>query len=386
MSEAILKALMQLFALIVDIDEIKEISDKERDIIRSFLNRQLNNELVDRYMKVFEEYLDLYHGDSITKGSIKDRKRTSLTAVRILGICEKINEELEQKQKVYVIIQLIEYIAFGIEIRETELDFLHTVASAFNIPEEEYENILRFVAFSIAEIPQKEHVYTIDNEEGVISFLNIPSVNTYVLRYHGKEDLLLNGQLIHSGLTYTIDHGCSIRGQNIDPIYYTDVAGTFNKSSVTSRIFFVARNVEFRFKNSENGLQDFNLQEESGKLVGIMGGSGVGKSTLLNVLNGNLKPQQGEILINGFNLYNEKDKEKLNGVIGFIPQDDLLMEELTVFQNLYYNARLCLDDYDEAQIKEFVNQVLIDLDLYGIKDLKVGKPLNKIISGGQRKR
>ena len=82
--------------------------------------------------------------------------------------------------------------------------------------------------------------------------------------------------------------------------------------------------MEFRFKNSENGLQEFNLQEESGKLVGIMGGSGVGKSTLLNVLNGNLKPQNGEILINGYNLHHEKDKEKLNGVIGFIPQDDLL--------------------------------------------------------------
>ena len=69
----------------------------------------------------------------------------ALTAVRILGICEKINEELEQKQKIYVIIQLIEYIAYGIEIREKELDFLQTVASAFNIPEDEYQNILNFV-------------------------------------------------------------------------------------------------------------------------------------------------------------------------------------------------------------------------------------------------
>ena len=79
-----------------------------------------------------------------------------------------------------------------------------------------------------------------------------------------------------------------------------------------------------------------------------MGGSGVGKSTLLNVLNGNLKPQKGEILINGYNLYEEK--EKLKGVIGFIPQDDLLLEDLTVEQNLYFNAKLCLDDYDEEKI------------------------------------
>jgi ABC-type multidrug transport system ATPase subunit len=402
MSEAILKALMQLFALIIDIDEAKEVSEKEKAIIRSFLSRQLSSELVEKYMKVFEEYLLLYHGDRITKGSLKDRKRTSLTAVRILGICEKINEELEQKQKIYVIIQLIEYIAYGIDIQEKELDFLETVAAAFNIPEEEYHNILRFAAFSIGEIPQKQSVLVINSEEkaefeqmhhicyrqllGEITFLSIESVQTFLLRYNGTEDMYLNGQYLHAGTSYIFEHGSSIRGQSIDPIYHSDVAGVFSKSLIKTRLSFVARNVEFRFKNSNNGIQDFNLNEESGKLVGIMGGSGVGKSTLLNVLNGNLKPKKGEILINGFNIHDINEKEKLSGAIGFIPQDDLLIEDLTVFQNLYYNAKLCLDRYDDKKIIEVVTQVLVDLDLDGIRDLKVGKPLNKVISGGQRKR
>ncbi|MEN8201795.1 MAG: ATP-binding cassette domain-containing protein [Bacteroidota bacterium] len=400
MSEAILKALMQLFALIVDIDAIQEISEKEKAIIRSFLSRQLSSELVEKYMDIFDEYLHLYHQDHIEKGSKKGKKRTALTAVRILSICETINEELEQRQKVYVIFQMIEYIAYGIEIRETELDFLQTVASAFNMDEDEYQDILNFIIYSLNEIPRKEFVLIINNDikrsfDGVhhiyspnllgeISFLNIPSVNTYVLRYHGKEDLFLNGQHIHSGLTYAFEHGSSIRGQNIDSIYYTDVAGIFSTSSISTKISFLARDVEFRFKNSDNGIHDFNLSEQSGKLIGIMGGSGVGKSTLLNVLNGNLRPQEGEILINGFKLYDEK--EKLNGVIGFIPQDDLLLEDLTVEQNLYYNARLCLDDYDDEKIHKVVKQVLIDLDLFEIRNLKVGKPLSKVISGGQRKR
>jgi ABC-type multidrug transport system ATPase subunit len=104
------------------------------------------------------------------------------------------------------------------------------------------------------------------------------------------------------------------------------------------------------------------------------------------VLNGNLKPKEGEILINGYNLYHEKEREQLNGVIGFIPQDDLLLEDPTVRENLYYNAKLCLDSYNEAQINQVVDQVLTDLDLFEIKDFKVGKPLSKVISGGQRKR
>jgi len=402
MSEAILKAMMQLFALIVDIDEIQEISEKERSIIRAFLSRQLNSELTEKYMAIFENYLQHYHHDAIDKKSVKRKKRTSLTAVRILSICEQINEELEQRQKIYVIIQLVEYIAYGIEIRETELEFLQTVATAFNIDEEEYQQILNFVIYSLKEIPEKESVLLISSDfdagvegvhhihnhflEGVISVLNITSVNTYVIRYQGKEDLFLNGQLILSGITYTFDHGASIRGQKIDTIYYTDVAGVFSVASFSSRISFIARNVEFRFKNSSNGLHEFNLNEESGRLIGIMGGSGVGKSTLLNVLNGNLKPRQGEILVNGYNLYDEKERQKLKGVIGFIPQDDLLLEDLTVRQNLYYNAKLCLANYDEDQLSEVVDQVLHDLDLYEIAELKVGKPLNKVISGGQRKR
>jgi len=402
MSEAILKALMQLFALIVDIDEVKEVSNEEKAIVKAFLSRQLSSELVEKYMKVFDEYLHLYHGDQIARGSLKDKKRTSLTAVRILGICEKINEELEQKQKIYVIIQLIEYIAYGIEIVEKELDFLETVSSAFNVPDEEYQNILRFTAYSLKEIPYKERVLLINSEKeipyklmnhicdpkfsGQISFLSIDSVQTYILRYHGKEDLFLNGQHLQTGTSYIFEYGSSIRGQNIDPIYHSDVSSVFSKSFIETRLSFVARKVEFRFKNSENGIQEFNLNEESGKLVGIMGGSGVGKSTLLNVLNGNLKPASGEILINGYNIYDEQHKEKLSGVIGFIPQDDLLIEDLTVYQNLYYNARLCLDRYDDEKIRELVDRVLVDLDLYGIRDLKVGKPLNKVISGGQRKR
>jgi len=402
MSEAILKAMMQLFALIVDIDKIQEISEKEREIIRAFLSRQLNSELTEKYMAIFENYLQHYHHDTIDKQSVKRKKRTSLTAVRILSICEQINEELEQRQKIYVIIQLVEYIAYGIEIRETELEFLQTVATAFNLDEEEYQQILYFVVYPLKNMPVKEAVLLVNNGleagvegvhhihnhhlEGDIYFLNIISINTYVLRYQGKEDLFLNGQLIQAGITYTFDHGSSVRGQKIDPIYFTDVAGVFSVAYFSSRITFEARGVEFRFKNSSNGIHGFNLSEESGRLIGIMGGSGVGKSTLLNVLNGNLEPQQGEILVNGYNLYHEKEREHLNGVIGFIPQDDLLLEDLTVRQNLYYNAKLCLDNYDEGQLNEVVDLVLHDLDLYEIRDLKVGKPLNKVISGGQRKR
>ena len=76
----------------------------------------------------------------------------------------------------------------------------------------------------------------------------------------------------------------------------------------------------------------------------------------------------------------------MKGIIGFVPQDDVLFEELTVYENLYFNAKLCFSDYTELKIDTTVKNVLKDLDLLSIKDLKVGSTINKIISGGQRKR
>jgi hypothetical protein len=145
MIEPILKALIQLFALIGDVHDISEISSRERDIVKLFLSRQLNNEMVKKYMEMFDEYLVQYIPEKIDRGSIKDMKRTSLTAVKILGICEKINEELQQKQKLYVLVQLMDFILFGAEITENELEFLETVSIAFNIPQAEFQNIKSFI-------------------------------------------------------------------------------------------------------------------------------------------------------------------------------------------------------------------------------------------------
>jgi ABC-type multidrug transport system ATPase subunit len=402
MSEAILEALMKLFALIGDIHDDTVVSGREKNIVRTFLSRHLNNELIIRYMKIYEEYLDFYNSQSIAKGSIKDRKRISLNAMRILAICEKINEELEQKQKIYVLVQLIDYISLGEEITENELEFLHTVATSFFIPETDYEDIRSFIMNDIINIHEKDRLLITDNKKksvidsakhlfnnklkGTLMFLYIPLNNTYLLRYSGHEDLYLNGQNIFAGQTYTFDHGSSIRGSGIDAIYYTEVISLITETAYKNKVSLLANDIFFKFRNSDNGIHNLNFHDESGRLVGIIGGSGVGKSTTLSILNGTLKPQKGEVLINGYNLYDEKEREFLKGVIGYVPQDDLLIEELTVYQNLFFNARMCLNNLPQEQLIKLVDQTLTDLDLYDIKDLIVGNPLKKIISGGQRKR
>ena len=69
MIEPILKALIQLFALISDVHDISEISTREKDIVRLFLSRQLNNELVNKYMEMFDEYIAQYSLERVGQGN-----------------------------------------------------------------------------------------------------------------------------------------------------------------------------------------------------------------------------------------------------------------------------------------------------------------------------
>jgi ABC-type multidrug transport system ATPase subunit len=402
MSEPVLRALMQLFALIGDIHEDTVITVREKDIVRKFLLRHLNNELVEKYMELFEAHLSQYNSESVHRGSVKDRKRISLNAMRILSLCERISEELHQKQKIYVLVKLIDYISLGAEITYSELDFLRTVSDSFNIPVNEFKNILGFIIANekseidisrILVIDSKQTIenaserhITNENLKGTITFLDVQDTNTCLMRYIGGENLYLNGQTIHEDETYVFDHGSSLRGSGIRAIYYSEVISHLASSFHKKNICLEVNDVFFRFRKSENGIHDLKFKAESGELAGILGSSGAGKTTALSILNGTLQPHNGSVLINGLNLYDEYDREKLAGIIGFVPQDDLLIEELSVYQNLYYNAKMCLNNLSEEHIRATVEKILYDLDLFEARDLKVGHPLKKVISGGQRKR
>ena len=193
-----------------------------------------------------------------------------------------------------------------------------------------------------------------------------------------KEIRLLPGRF------YAFREGGIIRGQRISPVYYTDIASAFIDKKVSSSLIFSGHELEFKFKNSDNGLYPFNFSEHSGQLIAVMGGSGVGKSTLLNILNGNLPLKHGTITINQYHIHLQKNE--IEGLIGYVPQDDLLFEDLTVWENLHYNARLCFDDLSKTEIDEKVTRILKELELYPVREMKVGSPLKKLISGGQRKR
>ncbi len=398
MSEKILETLMQLFAIIAK----PQSNDSERrGVVEAFLKRLLNQELVKEYLATYDKEFEEAR-KKLEKSSAE--RREGAIAIRIRKLCKEINEQgqLDQEQRIVVVIQVLEFCkSGGMDVSPLELGFISTLAEGLNITSEEYEFIERFVLNPFTTMPSTsdlliingikdfdpkaaKHVYK-DLLKGHIWILFVPSVNKYFVRFTGSGELSMNGQLLQEDKVYPFSQGSSIKGYKITPIYYWDVTMQFLKEEFrASRVVYEVNKLEYRFKSGKVGIHHMSFKEESGRMVGIMGASGAGKSTLLSVLNGTNDPYDGEVLINGASIH--KDKEKVKGLIGYVSQDDLLIEELTVFENLYYNAKLCFDNLTEEEIITRVDSVLKNLGLYEIRNMKVGSPLNKKISGGQRKR
>lgn len=396
MSDKILKALMQLFAIIA---RPQSNDSDRRSIVEAFLRHQLNQELVKQYLNFFDEYYQ--EAQEKQKKSSQDR-RTAAIAVRVLRICTQINDQLTQDQKIIVLVQLLEFCKSDAStVSDLELEFILSVAETFNVSTEEHHLIRDFVVSPFDRIPESADILIIDNKEkittsltkhlrnesvkGQIWILFIPSAAMYFVRFTGASELYMNGQLLQEDKIYPFNPGSSLRDPKSSPIYYSDVIRQFLKEELSaSRVVYEVNSIEYRFKKGNVGIHPMSFVEESGRMVGIMGASGAGKSTLLSVLNGTYSPSKGAVTINGTDIHRTKDDVK--GLIGYVSQDDLLIEELTVFENLYFNAKLCFDNLEDSEIRVRVSKVLKNLGLYEIRDMKVGSPLNKKISGGQRKR
>ncbi len=396
MNETVLKALMRLFAIVANVSEGK--SRNERGVILDYLNRLFSNELTEKYLQYFDKHILHYHPDLSQADELEIRQQEEHRLIRLDELCNRLNEELQQQQKIIILIHLLDFINRGTEVTEEELRFVEIVAKNLKISKSEYNDAKAF-SFGNIKALNKANLLIISAEqshdpkikylqvkkfEGHIDVLHIASTTTFVFRYYGPENLLLNGHPVKPNRSYVWYQGSVIKNPKFGSIYYAWMAGKFIEASTGSKFIFTARDIEYSFGNSPNGIKPFTFTEESGRLIGIIGGSGSGKSTLLKVLNGTLKPKRGNIQINGFDIH--EHKEALKGVIGYVPQEDFLLKQLTVSQNLYYNAKLCFGHYSEKQLEQVVEDALTDFDLIEARDLKVGDTQNTFLSGGQRKR
>jgi len=129
------------------------------------------------------------------------------------------------------------------------------------------------------------------------------------------------------------------------------------------------------------------IRAESGSLTAIMGPSGAGKSVFINLLNGYNAPTKGRIRIDNFDL--QEDFENIREYIGYVPQDEVMIPELTLRQSLKYRLRLRYPDMDADTVNRLIRSTCLSLGLQDdVLDTQIGSPESGIrgLSGGQKKR
>lgn len=141
-----------------------------------------------------------------------------------------------------------------------------------------------------------------------------------------------------------------------------------------------ARHLTVQVKSGKKILTDVSLDIERCSFVGILGGSGQGKSTLLNALCGINPATDGNVYLNGHRL--SDPKELAAAGIGYVPQDDIVHVEITVEQALRFSARLRLPaETPRAAIETLVDETI---DRLGLTEHRFKRICQ--LSGGQRKR
>ncbi|MEM1405773.1 MAG: ATP-binding cassette domain-containing protein [Bacteroidota bacterium] len=398
MSEELLKAVIQLFAIVAR----ERVTEDERANIKEFLSVHLNQEATNYYLTLFDDFCSEHEIE--VKEDLDDLDSETLAFVddwaKIMEIAKQVNQALTVQQKVVMMVKIIELVYADGDISERQSNLIFYIGEAMKISQKEMVVIRSFVKGQELEELSSSNILVIDegsgdfevegprvvskNLTGLIAILRIPDIETYFIKYLGISTLTLNGIQLKSRKIDVFPTGSTIRGNKIDTIYYSDVVSRFLVGQVETNLTLTAEHIFYHFKSGRAGLQNVSISVEGGKLIGIMGASGSGKSTFLNVINGSERPSSGRVVINGVNVHD--NPKQVEGVIGYIPQDDLLIEELTVFENLYYAARLCFSQYAPKTTERLVERVLMNLGLSEIRDLKVGSPLEKTISGGQRKR
>ena len=368
MTDIILSSFLGLFALFGKEEQVDEAWAKT--MLTNYLRHHFGIRNVDTYLDLYSDMRGAY--EMIDDVDVEQTVKT---------ICSSLHDKISAREGALLLLRVMEFCGYK-EGRSTAM--FQAMSKEFHIADSQFADYADYVAGHETE---RVMLHQLEDTNGQLKTLLDPETGLLIFTFTGDDTVLLNDVPVLSGTYQVWLQSSVLKGKGGHPTYYSTIIDAYHRKNGEATdqmqtVEFCGRDINFRFPNSDNGMHDLSFTLRSGELLAIMGGSGTGKSTLLSILNGSLIPQEGSITINGHDISEPAAK----ALIGFVPQDDLLIEELTVYQNLWFTAKLCFEGMADAEIDRRVMKTLKDLGLDAAKDLKVGSAINKYISGGQRKR
>src|SRR5688572_28347297 len=206
MSEELLRAIVQLFAIVAK----ERITDDERQNIKDFLALHLNQEAIKYYLSLFDDFCkenkrlastDLANVDEATLQFVDDW-------AQIMRIAKKVNQALTTQQKAVLVIKIIELVFADGELSERQSDLIFYIGEALRIPMKDLRAMQLFVIGQDIEELSSKNILVVDegsdehkhpgpriiskNLTGLIAILRLSDIETYFIKYLGITSLFLN--------------------------------------------------------------------------------------------------------------------------------------------------------------------------------------------------
>lgn len=208
-------------------------------------------------------------------------------------------------------------------------------------------------------------IYRRENHYMLVDYNSMNGVYVNGVRIHGQQEIHEKDMIQIAGSLFLLNNGKLMYQTTISGVSLTleNICKTVGHGSRRKRIL---NNVSCEIGNNE--------------FVAIIGGSGAGKTTVMNAMSGFDSDISGRVYCNGIDL--RRNFNTLKNMIGFVPQQDIIYENLTLQRMLYYTAKMKMpSDTSKAEIRARIHKVLEMVDL-----VQHAKTYIRKLSGGQKKR
>jgi ABC transport system ATP-binding/permease protein len=356
---------------------------------------------------------------NIDKESIQDISQLSFPEkLEVIGeyfenLCGK--SDLIIQDRIIIFLHIILYVVKDTLFDQEVTGILKNLALKLNLTQEQFDDLYKFTTLDKIEDIQSERFLVLSSEikkdenqlegswiesnipsqggpireieaesfKGTLVFVYLEQLKSFIVK-RIENSSRKNPKLINDHQLFNmLGPGDELHLNENYILEYHDIKKNYLQGITKRSLRISARNIEFLYNPPFRGLKEFSFREETGQLIGVIGQEGVGKTTLLKMIAGEMKPDKGTISINGFDL--NENIYLLKGIIGNVTEEDMLFEELTVYENIYLTAKFFFSDLSEHDLLGKINDLMEEIGLVNIRDVRVGSFSEKNIQPGQRR-
>lgn len=408
MNQSFIDALMHFFSLLLLPLPGRKLSNirikLEEYIVRAGIGFPF-----EECLRIYNTYSGKYFFEFSNNPFGNEEDSSDIHRRLIIEAGHKSRENLLLQERLLVILSLLEFNLHYNENDEITLNHIQELCLGLNISETDFGSMTEFL-FQVQpedsdfdlildmrpkadelegewineNLPGKEETKAqfSDRIKGRLHFRLFESFNYIAFIYTGKENLFLNDNRIYNGFFYSFRRKDRLRFKGLEEIHFEEIESYFNPTERLPKIVLSGKNISYRYSRTNYSIKSFDFHEDSGQLIGIIGNNGVGKSTILKLISGQMEPTDGTLLINGSDLI--RNSFKLKSVIGYVPQEDLLFPDLTIYENLYYQAHLCLGNLNRKEIENRIYETAEKLQLTNILNIKAGSAIHHKLTDYQK--